>query len=256
MIKIHDKSEFEKMRKAGKLAAKLLDEIEAAIKPGITTQELDDFAKDFAKKHNATSACYGYKGHGKPPFPGYICTSVNHTICHGIPNQQVLEEGDIIKIDTTLIVDGYHGDTCRTYPVGTISKEAANLIAATKEAMEIGIAAAQPDNYIGDIGYAIGQLMKNKYNNKYSIVEDYCGHGIGQVFHQAPQVEHINEAGTCELIVPGMFFTIEPMINLGKKESRTLNDKWTVITKDYSLSAQFEHTIGITENGPEIFTIS
>lgn len=256
MIKLHSLDDFAKMRKAGKLAAQLLNEIQEYIKPGITTLQLNNFAKQFIEKYKTKSACYGYKGHGKTPFPGYICTSVNHVICHGIPNEQTLEEGDIIKIDTTLIVDGWHGDTCRTFAVGKISPKSQKLIDATKEAMEVGINAAMPDATIGDIGYAIKNLIEKKYNNEYSIVEDYCGHGIGQVFHAPPQVEHNNNKGAGAKIKPGMFFTVEPMVNQGKKETRLLKDQWTVITKDYSLSAQFEHTIGISENGPEIFTLA
>jgi len=256
MIKIHSSAEFEKMRKAGKLAATLLQELGQQVKVGITTRMLDDYAYQFIQKYGIKSACYGYKGAGKIPFPGYICTSVNHAICHAFPTDQVLEEGDIISIDTTLIVDGYYGDTCATFPVGKISSCAQQLIDATYDALETGIKVARPGNHFGDIGYAIEQLMKNKYHNKYSIVEDYCGHGIGTTFHAPPQVEHVGVAGTGHAIQEGMFFTIEPMINAGQKDTRLLKDGWSVITKDYSLSAQFEHTIGIGEHGAEIFTIA
>lgn len=254
MIKIHDKHDFEKMRAAGKLAAQLLSELGSMVKPGITALDLDAYAAQFIAKYGAKSACYGYLGRGSIPFPGLICTSINHVICHAFPTDQVLSEGDIISIDVTLIVDGYYGDTCATFAVGKISPQAQALIYATKDATETGIKAAHAGNYFGDIGHAIEELIRNKYRNKYSIVEDYCGHGIGTVFHAPPQVEHVGLPGTGQEIKEGMFFTIEPMINMGSNETRLLKDGWTVITKDYSLSAQFEHTIGITENGPEVFT--
>lgn len=250
-----NQSPIEKMRAAGKLAAQLLVEIESLIKPGTRTLDLDIFTMNFLEKHKAISACLNYKGKNNTPFPKHICTSVNHVICHGIPSEQILQEGDIIGVDVTVIVNGYHGDTCRTYAVGAISENAKNLIEATKDALNTGIAAAQPGNHIGDIGHAIESLIKNKYNNKYSIVEDYCGHGIGNVFHAPPEVQHVGSAGSGPEIKEGMFFTIEPMINLGNKATRMLQDNWTVISKDYSLSAQFEHTLGITADGPEIFTI-
>lgn len=245
------------MRAAGKLASNLLDELSQQVLPGVSTYDLDMFAKNFIEQRGVKSACYGYKGGGSVPFPGYICTSVNHVICHGVPSKdQILQEGDIVGIDVTLIVDGYYGDTCRTFPVGLISKEASALINATEEAMYAGIAAVQPGNYTGDIGHAIEALLSEKYHNRYSIVRDYCGHGIGNVFHAPPQIEHTGDAGQGHLLQEGMFFTIEPMINAGGYETRTLKDKWTVISKDYKLSAQFEHTIGVTENGCEVFTKS
>ena len=243
-----------KMRAAGKLAAQLLGELGEQVRAGITTLSLDKFAYEFINKYGTKSACHGYRNHTNVPFPGYICTSVNHAICHAFPTEQVLAEGDIVGVDVTLIVDGYHGDTCATFPVGAISKPAQDLINATKDAMETGIAAAQPGNHFGDIGHAIEELIARKYHNKYSIVEDYCGHGIGTTFHAPPQVDHVGDPGTGAEIKPGMFFTVEPMINIGTHETRLLKDCWTVITKDYSLSAQFEHTLGVTENGPEIFT--
>ncbi len=253
MIIIHKSIDFEKMRKAGKLAAQMLSELGQLVKPGITTDSLNEYAINFTKKYNVKSAPFEY---GDPPFPGYICTSVNHVVCHGIPCDQVLQEGDIISIDVTLIVDGYHGDTCATFPVGKISQQNQQLIDATFDAMHTGINASTAGNYIGDIGHAIMELMKNKYRNRYSIVTDYCGHGIGTKFHQEPQIQHVGVPKTGAQIKPGMFFTVEPMINAGKYAIRVLKDEWTVISKDYSFSAQFEHTIGITENGPEIFTLA
>jgi methionyl aminopeptidase len=252
-IKLWTKDEFDKMSKVGKLAAQLLNELEAAIKPGISTQYLDDVAADFITKYGAKSACLGYRNRNSPPFPKYICTSVNHVICHGIPNEkQILQDGDIIGIDITIIVDGWHGDTCKTFPVGAISNEKKELLIVTEDALNVGIQAAK--NTIGNIGHAIANLIKTKYNDKYSIVEDYCGHGIGDQFHMSPEVRHNWIEGAGPKIQPGMFFTIEPMINIGNKETRLLKDGWTVVTKDFSCSAQFEHTIGITEDGPMIFT--
>lgn len=253
-IPIHNKKDFEKMRTIGKYTNELLNEIECFIKPNISTQEIDDFAAKFIKKNNLKSACIGYKGNGNIAFPANICTSPNYVICHGIPSKDcILKSGDIISVDVTIIKDGYHGDSCRTFGIQDISNELKNLITTTKKAMEIGINACIPGNYIGDIGHAIQTYIKT-FNNKYSIVEDYCGHGIGTKFHQPPQIEHIGHPKTKALLRPGMFFTIEPMINLGSKDTKLLNDGWTVITKDYKNSAQFEHTIGITENGFEIFT--
>lgn len=250
-IKIHSNDEFAKLRLAGELAANLLDELEQLLHPGITTLELDLYAAKFAEKHGAISACYGYKNKNNKPFPNYICTSVNHVICHGIPSEQVLQEGDIVGIDVTLILNGWHGDTCRTFGIGKISDQAQKLIQASEEALKTGIEAA--NGYIGNIGAAIAELIHTKYK-PFSIVEDYCGHGTGEKFHMEPMVPHNANRGEFEQIAPGMVFTIEPMINAGKKDCRLLNDGWTVITKDYSLSAQSEHTIGITENGPIIFT--
>lgn len=253
-IPIHNKEDFEKMRIIGKYACQLLDEIENIITPGISTFDIDLFAARFIEKYALKSACLGYKGHGNTPFPANICTSVNHMICHGIPNKNhYLREGDIISVDITVIKDGYFGDSCRTFPVGKISSDAQELITVTKKAMEIGINQAYSSNYLGNIGYEISKFINNQ-PKRYSIVEDYCGHGIGKKFHQPPEVRHVCNKNSGILIKEGMFFTIEPMINLGNKHTKLLNDMWTVITKDYKLSAQFEHTIGIGSNGPEIFT--
>jgi methionyl aminopeptidase len=253
MIKIHSLEEFKKMRQVGRLAATLLNELGLQAKEGKTAKDLDNYAIEFCKKYNTKSACFGYKGGSKIPFPGHICTSINHTICHGVPSDQVLKEGDIIGIDVTLILDGYHGDTCATFGVGKISQAAQELLEVTRLAKEEGIKAAIADNHFGDIGFAVEKFVAQQKRNFY-IVEDYCGHGIGEKFHAEPQVQHVGPAKSGPKIKPGMFFTIEPMINLGSKHTRLINDGWTVITKDYQLSAQFEDTIGITENGPEVFT--
>lgn len=253
-IPIHTKEEFEKMRVIGKYTCNLLNEIENIIKPGISTYDIDKYSAEYIEKHSLKSACLGYMGSGKTPFPANICTSVNHTICHGIPDpEHILKEGDIVSVDITLIKDGYFGDSCRTFAVGKISQEAQDLIDITKQAMKIGIEQAFEDNYLGNIGHEIEEFIFNQ-SKKYSIVEEYCGHGIGKKFHQAPEVQHIGDKNSGIKLKEGMFFTVEPMINLGSKHTRLLNDKWTVITKDYKLSAQFEHTLGIGPNGPEIFT--
>lgn len=249
-IKIHTKEDFEGMRRVGQLTAKLLKEIKKIIEPGIRTIDIDHFAAQFISKHNAISATLGYKGHNDKEFPGNICTSPNHVICHGIPGEYILKDGDILSVDVTLILDGWHGDSCHTFPVGNISKAAQNLINTAKIARKIGIEAVKPGGFVGDIGHAI----KKYIGPSYGIVEDYCGHGIGRKFHDTPEIPHTGELGIGPEIRPGMFFTVEPMINLGSKNTRLLNDGWTVITKDYSLSAQFEHTIGVTEDAVEIFT--
>jgi methionyl aminopeptidase len=236
-IKFHTPEEFEAMRKAGRLAAEVLDFIAPKVVPGVTTGELDDLCHQFIIDRGALPAPLNYRG-----FPKSICTSVNHVICHGIPGPKVLKEGDILNIDITVILEGWHGDTSRMFSVGSVSRKAERLIEVTYEAMMRGIAAAQPGNTLGDIGC--------------SVVRDFCGHGLGRVFHDAPNILHYGRPGQGMTIRPGMFFTVEPMINLGKYHVRMLNDGWTAVTRDKSLSAQFEHSIGITENGPEIFTKS
>lgn len=254
-IPIHTKEDFEKMREIGKYSNSLLNELENIIKPGISTQDLDDYAAKFIEKYNLTSACLGYKGYGNTPFPKNICTSVNYVVCHGIPNANIiLKEGDIVSVDITLIKDGYHGDTCKTFPIGKVNPRTLKLIKTTKEALNIGIKSIKENSLTSDIGAAIEEFIKQQKPEKYSIVEDYCGHGTGKKFHQPPQIEHSKQSIPGIPIKQGMIFTIEPMINLGAKQTRLLSDNWTVITKDYSLSAQFEHTLGIGENGIEIFT--
>ncbi|WP_024546251.1 type I methionyl aminopeptidase [Picosynechococcus sp. NKBG15041c] len=249
-IVLLSKREIEKMRSAGRLAAQLLDYLEPLVKPGVTTLELNDAAEAWTQKHGAKSAPLGY---GKSnPFPRSICTSVNEVICHGIPSKkQVLKEGDIINIDVTPILDGYHGDTSRTFFVGTPAPKVKKLVEVTKQCLYIGIEAAQPNGRIGDIGAAIQEYAEAQ---GYSVVRDFVGHGISNVFHTEPQVPHYGKRGKGTKIRPGMVFTIEPMINEGTYEAEMLSDGWTAVTKDRKLSAQFEHTIAITPEGPEILT--
>ena len=248
MNTIHKSEDYEGMRKAGNLAAKTLDLLAAHVKPGVSTQELDRIAFNFIDSNNGFIAPLFYKG-----FPKSICTSLNHVICHGIPSNRVLESGDIVNIDVTVIVDGWHGDTSRMFPVGKINNKAQKLIDCTYEAMMNGIEAVSPNAYLGDIGAKI-QSIAEKQN--YSVVRDFCGHGLGTVFHEYPNILHYGEMGEGDKIEQGMFFTVEPMINIGKYDVRMLNDGWTAVTKDKTLSAQFEHSIGVTQDGYEIFTKS
>jgi len=240
--------EFEKLRNAGKISSQCLDFISDKIKPGIKTQEIDDLCVNFLKKHNAVSAPLFYRG-----FPKSICTSVNHVVCHGIPSDKTLKEGDIINVDVTSFIDGFHGDTSRTYCVGKVPVKAKKLVEITKEALERSIKILKPGIYLGDIGYKIQSFVES---NGYSVVRDFCGHGVGRNFHEEPNILHYGRKGTGPKLEEGMVFTIEPMINAGKYETKLLNDGWTAVTKDKSLSAQFEHTVGITNNGYEIFTLS
>jgi len=247
-IKIHGSNAFEGMRHAGRTTAEALDMLVGEVRPGITTQSLDDLVYEFAMDHNAIPAPLNYRG-----FPKSICTSLNHVVCHGIPGDRILKEGDILNIDVTLIVDGWHGDSSRMYPVGKISRAAERLIAVTYESLMRGIAAARPDGTTGDIGAAIQSYAESE---RCGVVRDFCGHGLGQVFHDRPNILHYGQAGEGVKLKPGMFFTIEPMINLGKPHVKILSDGWTAVTRDRSLSAQFEHTIGVTEEGCEAFTLS
>lgn len=247
-ITLLSKREIEKMRRAGQLAAELLDHLAPMIKPGISTLELNDEAERWTQAHGAKSAPLGYHG-----YPKSICTSVNHVICHGIPNQeQILQDGDIINVDVTPIIEGYHGDSSRTYFVGTPSPVAKKLVEVTEECLRRGIAAVGPGAKIGDIGAAIQEYAEKQ---GFSVVRDFVGHGIGRDFHTAPQVPHYGIKGKGKRIRPGMVFTIEPMINEGTYEAVVLEDGWTAITKDGKLSAQFEHTIAVTEDGVEILTL-
>jgi methionyl aminopeptidase len=249
-ILIHSKDDFEGMRRAGGFASSILDDLFDFIKPGITTDSINSFCHKRIVKAGAVPAPLNYRG-----FPKSVCTSVNHVVCHGIPSNQILTEGDIVNVDVTVIIDGWHGDTSRTYFVGKkIPLKAQKLVQATYEAMMLGIEAVKPGAYVGDIGNAI-----ESYINKlgYGIVRDYCGHGIGKIFHTKPNILHYGKKGTGEILEEGMFFTVEPMINLGGDDTiLSKHDGWTVTTKDKSLSAQFEHTIGVTESGYEIFTKS
>ncbi len=243
--------EIEKMRRAGALAAELLDYLEPMVKPGVSTLELNDAAEEWTQKKGAKSAPLGY-GPANNPFTASICTSVNEVICHGIPNaKQILKDGDIINIDVTPILDGYHGDTSKTFFVGTPSAEAKKLVEVTKECLRLGIEAVKPGGRIGDIGAAIQEYAEA---HGYSVVRDFVGHGVSHVFHTAPQIPHYGIRGKGKKIKPGMVFTIEPMINEGTWEAIMLDDGWTAITKDGKLSAQFEHTIAVTKDGVEILT--
>lgn len=248
-ITIHKPEDFERMRAAGRLAAEVLDAVGELVKPGVTTGELNDFCHEMIIAHDAIPAPLGYRG-----FPKSICTSVNHVVCHGIPGDLKLKNGDIVNVDVTVIVDGWHGDTSRMYFAGEPSIKAKRLTQVTYESMMLGIEQVKPGATLGDIGYAI-QTYAEKHG--YSVVRDYCGHGIGKVFHSAPSVLHYGDPGDGPVLKEGMFFTVEPMINAGKFAT-ILNrmDGWTVTTRDKSLSAQFEHTIGVTKDGFEIFTAS
>ncbi len=249
VVKIHGKPGFEGMRAAGRLAAEVLDHITDFVKPGVSTEELDRICHEMIVDRGAVPACLGYRG-----FPKTICTSVNHVVCHGIPTpDKILENGDIINIDVTVILDGWHGDTSRMYWVGDVGVKARKLIDVTYEAMMRGIAAVKPGAKLGDIGHAIQSFAEAQ---RFSVVRDFCGHGVGTIFHDAPSVLHYGRPNTGLTLKEGMFFTVEPMINAGRFEVKILSDGWTAVTKDRSLSAQFEHTIGITADGYEIFTLS
>ncbi len=240
--------EIDKMRQAGKLAAQLLEHLGTMVQPGISTHELDQEAEKWTQAHGAKSAPLGYHG-----FPRSICTSVNEVICHGIPNKkQILRDGDIINIDVTPTLDGYHGDTSKTFLVGNPSPEAKKLVEVTEECMYRGINVVRPGGRIGDIGAAIQEYAEG---HGYSVVRNFVGHGIGRIFHAPPQVPHYGKKGTGKKLRPGMVFTIEPMINIGTWESELLDDGWTALTKDRKLSAQFEHTITVTRDGVEILTV-
>ncbi|MBS0289082.1 MAG: type I methionyl aminopeptidase [Proteobacteria bacterium] len=246
-ITIKTADEIEKMRVAGKLAGQVLDMIGPYIKPGISTLELNDICHNYiVNTQQAIPAPLNYKG-----FPKSICTSVNHVICHGIPNEKKLKDGDIINVDVTVIKDGYHGDTSKMFIVGEASVQAARLIKVTRECMMLGIAQVKAGNYLGDIGEVI---ENHAHAHHFSVVREYCGHGIGKIFHEDPQILHYGKAKTGLQMVPGMIFTIEPMINAGKRQTRLLPDGWTVVTKDHSLSAQWEHTVLVTESGFEVLT--
>jgi methionyl aminopeptidase len=248
-IKIHGPAEFEAMRRAGRLAAETLDFITPHVLPGVTTDRLDRLCHQFIVDHGAVPAPLNYRG-----FPRSICTSVNHVVCHGIPGEKVLREGDAINIDVTVILDGWHGDTSRMFHVGdAVSPKNQRLVDVTYEAMMRGIAVVRPGASLRDIGHAIQSYAESF---RFSVVEDFCGHGLGRIFHDAPSVLHYVGSGPEIILQQGMFFTVEPMINAGRKEVKILGDGWTAVTRDRSLSAQFEHSIGVTADGYEIFTLS
>ena len=247
-IKLYSKVDFAGMSRAGALTAACLDEIARLIRPGLATTEIDRFVYEFALDHNAIPATLGYRGYWKS-----TCTSVNHVVCHGIPGAKPLREGDIVNVDVTLIVDGWHGDSSRMYPVGEVKRAARRLIDVTYEAMMRGIEAIKPRNHAGDIGAAIQDYAEAE---RCSVVRDFCGHGLGRLFHDAPNILHYGNRGDGVELKPGMIFTVEPMINLGRPQVKILPDGWTAVTRDRSLSAQFEHSLGVTEDGVEIFTRS
>jgi len=247
-IKLHGPDAYEGMRAAGRLGAETLDMITPHVIPGVTTEALDKLCHDFIVDHGAIPAPLNYRG-----FPKSICTSINHVVCHGIPGDRTLKEADTLNIDVTVIVDGWFGDTSRMFPVGRISRKAERLIAITYEGLMRGIAAVKPGATTGDIGHAIQSYAEAE---RCSIVEDFCGHGLGRVFHDAPNILHYGRPGEGIALREGMFFTIEPMVNLGRRQVKVLADGWTAVTKDKSLSAQFEHSMGVTADGVEVFTRS
>ena len=247
-IRIHTPEDFEGMRKAGRLTAEALDMLVDEVKPGVTTARLDDLVFQFAMDHGAYPAPLDYRGYRKS-----ICTSINHVVCHGIPDDKPMREGDIVNIDVTLILDGWHGDSSRMYGVGPIPRRAERLVDVTYESLLRGIAVTKPGAHTGDIGFAIQQYAEAE---RCTVVRDFCGHGLGRLFHDEPNILHYGRKGEGVELKPGMFFTIEPMINLGRPHVKILSDGWTAVTRDRSLSAQFEHTVGVTETGVEIFTLS
>jgi methionyl aminopeptidase len=247
-IVLHDPEDFEGMRRAGRLAAATLDMIAPHVRPGVSTAELDRLCHDFITAHGAVPAPLGYRG-----FPKSICTSVNHVVCHGIPGERRLEEGDIINIDVTVILDGWHGDTSRMFAAGEPSRAAKRLMDVTYEAMWRGIRAIRPGARLGDVGFAIQSYVER---HRFSVVRDFCGHGLGRNFHEAPNILHFGRPGEGITLREGMFFTVEPMVNAGRPEVKILDDGWTAVTRDRRLSAQFEHCVGVTATGVEVFTLS
>lgn len=247
-IRIYETADFAGMRTAGRLAAEVLDEVAALVVPGATTEALDDFVRERVRAAGAVSATIGYRG-----YKHASCISVNHVVCHGIPGPKRLADGDILNIDVTVIVDGWYGDNSRMYAAGALNRKAERLIDVTHDATMAGIAAIKPGNTFGDIGHAIQAYVEA---NRMSVVRDFCGHGLGRVFHAPPNVLHYGRAGSGPVLEEGMFFTVEPMVNLGRPETKVLADDWTAVTRDKSLSAQFEHSVGVTADGCEIFTLS
>ena len=247
-IKLHGPEGFEGMRRAGRAAAEVLDSLVPHVVPGITTQAIDDIVHREMAARGGIPATLGYRG-----FTASCCTSINHVVCHGIPGDRTLKDGDIVNIDVTIILDGWHGDTSRMFLVGDVPIKARRLVDITYECLMLGIEQAGPGRFLGDIGHAIQTYAEKQ---RYGVVRDFCGHGLGRLFHDAPEVVHAGRPGSGPELRPGMFFTIEPMINIGKPAVKLLEDGWTAFTRDRSLSAQFEHSVGITEDGCEIFTKS
>jgi methionyl aminopeptidase len=247
-IKLHGPEGFAGMRAAGRLAAEILDALVPHVVPGVTTGELDAIVRRMMREAGAVPATLGYRG-----YTHSSCISINHVVCHGIPGDRVLKDGDILNIDVTPLLDGWHGDTSRMYLCGDVPIKARKLVQVTYEALMLGVEQARPGNHLGDISHAIQTHAESR---RYGVVRDFCGHGVGRNFHDAPEVVHVGKPGTGPELRPGMFFTVEPMINVGKPACKVLDDGWTAVTRDRSLSAQFEHSIGITEDGCEIFTKS
>jgi methionyl aminopeptidase len=247
-IKLHGPSGFAGMRAAGRLAAEILDALAPHVVPGVEMQELDRIVYDMTVAAGAVPATMNYRG-----YTHSCCISINHVVCHGIPSERTLKDGDIVNIDVTPLLDGWHGDSSRMYLVGDVGIKAKRLVDVTYECLMLGIEQAKPGNHLGDIGHAI---QRHAEKHRYGVVRDFCGHGLGRVFHDTPEVVHVGRPGAGPELRPGMFFTIEPMINIGRPDVKILDDGWTAVTRDRSLSAQFEHSIGITETGCEIFTLS
>ena len=247
-IKLYDATAFEGMHKAGRLAAEILDALVPHVVPSVTTDALDDIVRRMTLDAGGVPGTLGYRGYTKS-----CCISINHVVCHGIPSAKTLKDGDIVNIDVTPVLDGWHGDTSRMFLVGDVPLKAKRLVDITYECLMLGIEQARPGNRLGDISHAI-QTHAEKH--RYGVVRDFCGHGVGRVFHDAPEVVHVGKPGTGPELKPGMIFTIEPMINIGRPDVKMLDDGWTAVTRDRSLSAQFEHSVGITETGCEIFTRS
>jgi methionyl aminopeptidase len=248
VIKLHGPEAFEGMRRAGRLAAEILDALVPHVVPGVLTAEIDAIVQRMMLEAGAVPATLGYRG-----FTRSCCTSINHVVCHGIPGDRVLKDGDVVNVDVTPVLDGWHGDSSRMYLVGDVPLKARRLVDVTHECLMLGIEQARPGNHLGDIAHAI---QTHAERNRYSVVRDFCGHGLGRLFHDSPEVVHAGRPGTGPELKPGMFFTVEPMINTGRADVKLLDDGWTAVTRDRSLSAQFEHSIGITETGCEIFTKS
>ncbi|WP_420391358.1 type I methionyl aminopeptidase [Acuticoccus sp.] len=247
-VRLYGADAFSGMHAAGGLTARCLDALEEIIAPGVTTQAIDDFVLDFATSHGAIPATLYYRGYRKAS-----CTSINHVVCHGIPSNKALKEGDVVNVDVTLILDGWHGDSSRMYRVGDVRRAADRLLQVTLHALELGVAQVRPGNTTGDIGYAIQTYVEGE---RCSVVREFCGHGVGRLFHDMPNILHYGRPGDGVRLQPGMIFTIEPMVNLGRPHVKVLSDGWTAVTRDRSLSAQYEHTVGVTPDGCEVFTPS